>query len=77
MGLTRRDTMILAAATAVTSAVPAAAQGGEESLDALARAKGLRFGSVIGGGSRGTLTGSMADPRYRDVVLRECSAIVP
>jgi endo-1,4-beta-xylanase len=76
MRLTRRETMFLAAATAAAGAMPAWAQAAE-SLDALARAKGIRFGSVIAGGRAGTLTGSMADPRYRALVLRECSAIVP
>jgi endo-1,4-beta-xylanase len=43
---------------------------GEPSLDALARAKGLRFGTAVGRGSEN-------DPAYRQLVARECGIIVP
>jgi endo-1,4-beta-xylanase len=41
-----------------------------DSLDALARAKGLRFGSSVGG--RG-----LADTRYAELVTAQCGVIVP
>ena len=49
----------------VLAALPA-----EGSLDSLARVKGLRFGTALGG--RG-----LADPRYLELVRAECGLIVP
>ena len=46
------------------------------SLHALAAAKGLRFGSAVGAGRPGTITASLDDPRYRDVLARECGVLV-
>jgi len=76
MKITRRESLVMGACAAALSTVPAIAAG-RDSLDGLARAKRLQFGSVIGGGRPGTLTGSMADPRYCDLVVRECGLIVP
>jgi endo-1,4-beta-xylanase len=47
------------------------------SLDALAKAKGLRFGSAIGAGPPGSLTGPFNDPRYRELMIAECGVMVP
>ena len=47
------------------------------SLDSLARAKGLRFGSAVGVGPAGSLTGSFDDPRYREILIAECGVLVP
>lgn len=47
------------------------------SLDALARAKGLRFGTALGNLGRKARTSGFRDPRYRALVARECSVLVP
>jgi endo-1,4-beta-xylanase len=76
MKLTRRELIAAAgSAAAIAAATPALAQEGE-SLASLARAKGIRFGSAIGGGRAGTLTGSLEDARYRDLVASQCAAVV-
>ncbi|KQY91458.1 glycosyl hydrolase [Caulobacter sp. Root1455] len=77
----RRGFMGLGAAAAAAGAVPALAQAGERplgpSLSALAKAKGVRFGSAVGAGKPGSLTGSLEDPRYRQVLIDECGVLVP
>jgi endo-1,4-beta-xylanase len=45
------------------------ADAGPESLDALARAKGLRFGTAIG-------TQHLGDPRYLEITRAECGLLV-
>ena len=59
---------------AAVSAVPglglAADRSFSPSLAALARAKGLRFGSAVG-------MGTFNDPRYRQVLIDECGVLVP
>lgn len=57
------------AATALLQPVLAAAAA-ENSLEGLARTKGLHFGTALGG--RG-----LADPRYLELVRAECGLIVP
>ena len=57
------------AGAALLRPVPAAAPA-ESSLEGLARAKGLRFGTALGG--RG-----LADPRYLELVRSQCGLIVP
>jgi len=47
------------------------------SLKELARAKGILFGSSVGAGRPGTLAGSFNDPRYLDILQKECAVIVP
>jgi endo-1,4-beta-xylanase len=39
--------------------------------------KGILFGSSVGAGRAGTLAGSFHDPRYLDILKRECSVVVP
>lgn len=70
--VTRRGGMALVAAAVLSGA---ASPSG--SLDALARAKGLRFGTAIGLGRGGAGTGAFNDPRYLQTVLGECGMIVP
>jgi endo-1,4-beta-xylanase len=72
--LTRRE-ILEAALLASLAAGPARAEvlvseSGADSLESLARAKGLRFGTAIGG--RG-----LADPRYLELVRSQCGVLVP
>ncbi len=79
MGLfTRRDALALGLAAAASPAFadPAPASFPQPSLDALARAKGLRFGSAIGTGLKGGRTASFGDPQYRAVMTAECGLLV-
>jgi endo-1,4-beta-xylanase len=73
MRLSRRDLLALGAASAF--APPALAD--ETPLRDLAKAKGLYFGSAVGAGPKGSLTGSFEDPRYREILARECGVLVP
>ncbi len=45
------------------------------SLAALARAKGIRFGSAVGGGGAGS--GSFRNPDYAALLKRDCAILVP
>lgn len=78
--MTRRHfTRLLAAAGTGSGALGGCASGSpgtEPSLDALARAKGLRFGSTLGIGSAGRAS-RFHDPAYRELTARECSVLVP
>ncbi len=49
---------------------------GEPSLDALARAKGLRFGSTLGVSSGSGRASRFHDEAYRELMARECSVLV-
>lgn len=70
--ISRRDWMGVAGAAALCA--PAFARAAEAfprpGLDELARRKGLRFGTAVGGRT-------LADPRYRALILAECGVIVP
>jgi endo-1,4-beta-xylanase len=71
----RRGMLGLGLATAGALAAPLraaalASEAGAESLESLARAKGLRFGTALS--SRG-----LADPRYCELVRSQCGVIVP
>jgi endo-1,4-beta-xylanase len=73
--LSRRD----AVAGLMCSALPTAAwagSAGSQTLASLAQAKGLSFGTSVGAGPKGSLTGMLADPRVMAVVDRECGIIV-
>ena len=48
-----------------------------QSLDALARGGGRRFGSAIGSTPGRTDTGAIQNPEYAAVVLAECGLVVP
>jgi endo-1,4-beta-xylanase len=63
---------------AIASALPLRAFAAEvQSLKALAAGKGILFGSSVGAGRAGTLTGSFADARYLDILRQDCSVLVP
>lgn len=62
---------------AATALLPAcAALPDEPSLDSLARAKGLRFGSTLGLASGGSRPSRFDDAAYRALTARECGVFV-
>jgi endo-1,4-beta-xylanase len=67
--LTRRESLVMALGLA---AMPARATAPAESLNALARRSGRRFGSTVGIGN-----GAFDDPRYRRLLTGECGVLVP
>lgn len=73
----RRDLMGLGLAAGAAAFAPSLARARAPSLAALAKAKGLRFGSAVGAGPVGSLTGSFEDARYRQVLADECGVLVP
>jgi endo-1,4-beta-xylanase len=75
VSVTRRGCLALAAAAAALGAAPALAA--EPSLNSLARAKGMTFGSAVGAGRPGRPNFSGADPRYWDLLAAQCGVIVP
>lgn len=81
MRITRRQGMAMAFGLALAAGsrglAQPAADGGQVSLDKLAQRTGRRFGSAVGAGPRGALTGSFADPRYRSLLAAECGVLVP
>ncbi|MEJ0060108.1 MAG: endo-1,4-beta-xylanase [Terricaulis sp.] len=73
-GLSRRQSIALGLA----AAAGACASGGEsapapESLNALARAKGMRFGAAMGAGGN---SNEFDDPRFQQLVIEECGVLV-
>ena len=76
MRITRRESLAMALALAVAGGARAQAPG-PDSLAALARRTGRRFGSTVGAGPSKGLTGSFADPRYRALLAAQCDVIVP
>lgn len=72
--LTRRG--LLAAAAASTFATPAFAEEAP-SLNALAKARGMRFGSCVAWSPPGADAGSFANPNYAALLERECGILVP
>lgn len=75
---TRREALVLAAgglAACSAGGVPPAGDGGP-SLHALAQAKGMRFGTAVGVGAPGSLTGAFHDPRYLQLVAEQCGILV-
>lgn len=77
MAMTRRATLAAAVAAATApgaAAAPAGAAGPApaEPLDSLARRKGLRYGSAVGG-RRGA---ALPEPEYLALVARECGVVV-
>jgi endo-1,4-beta-xylanase len=83
MELTRRDAIIggLAMATAgctsnrVIYATASAGSDAPDSLNRLAQAKGMRFGSAVGAGPSGS--GSFRNPDYAALLKRDCGVLVP
>jgi endo-1,4-beta-xylanase len=74
---TRRQILLGIAGAAVASVVPSAQCAEQRSLKALAGEKGILFGSAVGAGASGTLTGSLADARYLSILREECAVLVP
>ncbi|MBO9623790.1 MAG: endo-1,4-beta-xylanase [Sphingomonas sp.] len=74
-GLTRRE--MLASAAALAAAPAAFAQGAPPSINALARAKGMRFGSCVAWSPAGADRGSFANPAYAALLERDCGILVP
>jgi endo-1,4-beta-xylanase len=50
---------------------------GKPSLKSLAADKGIVFGSSVGAGQAGTLSGSFNDAAYLDILKQECAVLVP
>jgi endo-1,4-beta-xylanase len=73
----RRQILMGMAAGAFASIIPPAQSADRRSLKSLAGEKGIQFGSAVGGGASGTLTGSLADARYLDILKEECAVLVP
>ncbi len=72
--ITRREGLGLALSAAACSLVrPAIAEPTVLPLHALAEVKGMRFGSCIAAGGGG----SFANPRYTELIERECALLVP
>lgn len=75
MNLTRRG--LLAGGTALALSGPALAQTPATGLDALARTRGMRFGSAVGWAPPGADAGSFANPAYAAILERDCGVLVP
>lgn len=73
--MTRRE--ILAAGAAAAVAPAAFAQGAAPGLNALAKAKGMRFGSCVSTSPPGADRGSWANPAYAALLERDCGILVP
>lgn len=71
--ITRREGLVLGLGAAALAVAPRALAG-SPSLNDLAKAKGMRFGSCVGAGTRG---GSFKNPRYAALLERECGVLVP
>jgi len=75
MELSRRQAIACGAAAFASAAVAQPAPA--ESLAALARKSGRRFGSAVGWGRAGADRGSFANPAYARILERECELLVP
>ena len=76
--MTRRD--VLAAGTAIAAtglAGSVVAKPTATGLDALAKAKGMRFGSCFSWSPAGADRGSFANPAYAALLERDCGVLVP
>ena len=79
MDLSRRETLVLGASLAATTAAEAAVPtipGIGESLNRAAQRGGRRFGSALGLGRPGRAS-AFTDTRYRGIISSECGLIVP
>ena len=79
MEITRREALSGGAATFASAAVAkrASKRIAPDSLDAVARRSGRRFGSAVAWSPPGTDAGSFANPRYAALLERECELLVP
>ncbi|HEY2629028.1 MAG TPA: endo-1,4-beta-xylanase, partial [Usitatibacter sp.] len=78
MLLSRREATKMLLAAGIAAAFPArAADESSQSLDGLAKAKGMRFGNTIGISGSGSRSKSrFHDDRYRALMQRECGVLV-
>lgn len=76
MDLTRREALAGGAAALASSPLRARTEA-QQSLDALARGSGRRFGSAVMWTPPGIDAGSITNPAYAQIVERECSLLVP
>lgn len=74
--ISRRQALTLGAAVATLAAAPAWASP-TPSLGQMARDNGLYFGSAVGAGPVGSITGSFEDAKYREILAGECGLLVP
>ena len=72
----RRQSLAIAAGGLLSACSSLPAGVGSASLQQLAARSGRRFGSAVGAGRGGGLTGSLADPGYRGLLARECGLLV-
>ena len=79
MQLTRRDALAGGALALGACAAPGSlvAGGPAESIDAVARRTGRRFGSAVAWSPPGADKGSFANPAYAAILQRECELLVP
>jgi endo-1,4-beta-xylanase len=74
---TRRQGLALAGGLAIGGlAARLAAQPAERGLDAIARTRGLRFGSAVAAGRPGADRGSVTNPAYTALLERDCGILV-
>lgn len=76
MRLTRRTCLAAMGSSIAGSAMPAFGAA-PNSLDALAKRSGRRFGSAVAWSPPGADAGSFTNPRYAALIERECSLLVP
>ncbi|MBB4840188.1 endo-1,4-beta-xylanase [Sphingomonas kyeonggiensis] len=73
--ITRRG-LLGAGAALATLPFPAFAQA-VEGINAVAKTKGMRFGSCFAWGPPGADRGSFANPKYAELLKRDCGILVP
>lgn len=77
-GLTRRDMLAGSAGVAAAGfARPVLAQGTTAGINAVARTRGMRFGSCMAWSPAGADAGSFANPAYAALLTRDCGILVP
>ena len=74
--MNRRHALKSFSAAALAAALPARAAPAPDSLDAIARGKGLRVGNAMGYGGSGVRKSPFRDAGYRALMAHECSVIV-
>lgn len=72
----RRESLLIAAGGLLSACAGLPTNAPTESLQQLAARTGRRFGSAVGAGRPGDLTGSLADGNYRALLARECGLLV-
>jgi endo-1,4-beta-xylanase len=77
MELTRRAALAAGTAAFAANRLNARPARAADSLDAIARKSGRRFGSAVAWSPPGADAGSVANPAYARILERECSLLVP